>query len=347
MTKKNNIKFFSGSPDSELFALYEESFNNLITKINKGDNVEGEVVSITKDIALIDFNYRQMGMVDIEKEKTLIELNGKYTFCIKDIKGEDIYLSCDEYEKNKIYDALIDDVKYNTDAKTKPEDINFYEGKVEEIYNKAGFIVNISGIKCFMPGSLADINKMFNFEELLNKKIKVASVNIDKGNIVVSRKLYLQSLVPNEIDKLEMSTKIYEGTVTGTNAYGVYVKFNKLLTGMIHYSELSGDDEDRFNNRRISDGSRIKFRVKNINKGNKIVLTQKEEDVWMTNIKKLSVGDVVKVNVIRYVSKGYLVNFNSILRGVVKTKNTYKNKDNFDAKIISIDKKSKRIYLEE
>ena len=47
-----------------------------------------------------------------------------------------------------------------------------YPARVESI-NKGGYLVDISGIKCFLPGSLAAANKITDFESYLGKTIYV------------------------------------------------------------------------------------------------------------------------------------------------------------------------------
>lgn len=338
-------------PNLELLKLYEDSFNSLRFKVDIGDDVTGKIVKIEKETALVDFKYRQMGLVNVTKEKANLEEGCEYNFTVKDIIGEEIHLSSDEYVRTQLHSELIKNIEFNSklgrDIRlSDAEKVTFYDAKVKSIWNKAGFVVEINGIDCFMPGSLADINKMFNFDKLLNKTIKVAPVNFDKDNIVVSRKLYLQTLVPLEIKKLEIGTKWYEGLVTGSNSYGVFVKFNDLLTGMIYYSELEGQDEIDFANGNIKDGSKIKFKVKSIQKETKIVLTQKKEDTWLTSIKEHKVGSNVEVTVLKFINKGYLVSINSVLRGLMRSENKYNVNDKVVCKILSIDKTTKKIYLE-
>jgi len=342
--------------DLDLMKMYESTFSKFLFKVEEGQVVEGQITEISKkdNIAFVDFNYRQMGLLDLSKESSKISIGDKLSFIIKYIKGEELYLSCDEYKRTILNQQLMDNIEYNRQFireidPDQADNINFFEGIVTEIWNQAGFVVDIGGIDCFMPGSLADINKMFDFSQLLGEKVMVAPVNFDKGNIIVSRKLYLHTLVPKEIKKLEagIGKEMYDGIVTGSSSYGVFVKFNGLLTGMIYHSELEGQDKIDFDNGMITDGSTIRFKVKFIQKGTKIVLTQKKEDSWNISIKKYSVGDKIKVTVLKDIDKGYLVAINPDIRGLVKTKLKYLINDTIDTTITAIDLKAKKVFLEE
>ena len=84
------------------------------------------------------------------------------------------------------------------------EDI-FYTGKVIDKVNENGYYVDVKGQTCFMPGSMASLNKLEDFDELLNEDVIISVVNYikEKDSIIVSRKEYLKTLLPEKIDQLE------------------------------------------------------------------------------------------------------------------------------------------------
>ena len=157
---------------------------------------------------------------------------------------------------SKIEREFIDQVK-NPDAKPMA-----YNAVVKEI-NGGGYIVDVLGIKCFLPGSLAaaGIIPTNEFEKLIGKTLPVMIVNyLPNSGFVVSYKKYLNFILPHKIE-----TELYIGKqvcvkVTGTSKNGVFVQFkdeNKewVFTGLIHRSVMSKDFENRFNRRefRIND----------------------------------------------------------------------------------------------
>lgn len=143
-----------------------------------------------------------------------------------------------------------------------------YPAKVESI-NKGGYLVDISGVKCFLPGSLAAANKITDFESYLGKTIYVM---IDgyvaaKDIFVVSYKKYLSKIMDQKIKELDL-TKKYKGCVTGSSPFGLFVEWEDVYTGLIHKTEFENEVVQGFD-----PGDEIEFYVKEVKEDNKLTLT--------------------------------------------------------------------------
>ena len=141
-----------------------------------------------------------------------------------------------------------------------------------------GYMVNIQGIDCFMPGSLAGINKLHDFSSIIGTEIYVVPVSFspDRGTLVVSHRKYLQALIPNEIENIKANQGAeITGNVTGTAKYGIFVEFNGCLTGMIHNNDLDEETLIKFKARQIQPGDEITFIVKDIISDTKITLLKR------------------------------------------------------------------------
>jgi ribosomal protein S1 len=144
-----------------------------------------------------------------------------------------------------------------------------YKVKVESI-NKGGYIVDLSGIKCFLPGSLAAANRITDFESYIGKEIPVMIEGyVDSKDIfIVSYKKYLNKIMESKIQELDL-TKKYRGYVTGTSEFGVFVEWEEVYTGLIHKTEFS--EETLISS--INPGDEIEFYVKEIKDNNRLTLT--------------------------------------------------------------------------
>ena len=156
--------------------------------------------------------------------------------------------------------------------------------KVEELIH-GGYWVNISGVRCFMPGSLAGLNKLYDFEMIIGKELIVMPVlySRQKDSIVVSHREYLRTLIDDTLDTVSESIKEQRmGFVTGTTKFGVFVEFDKCLTGLIPLDELDDETLANYNSRNIKPGYNINFWVKDIISKKKIILSQKgpKIDLW-------------------------------------------------------------------
>lgn len=221
--------------------------------------------------------------------------------------------------------------------------------------NPAGYDIEILhtgvSLKGFMPNTLAGINKLHDPESILGVtfEVMIESFSESEGTYIVSRKKYLQSLIPDEASKLEYGD-VHRGHVTGTTPFGVFIEFNECLTGMIHKANLREDWQERISE--IKPGFEIEFYIKEVIKerGNryKIILTQiLRETLWDT----IKNGDVIKGTVKDVKKFGTLVNLDQETVGLVHTSEMTKmNKkfergDEIEVKVLSTDRTSRKIFL--
>jgi ribosomal protein S1 len=216
-----------------------------------------------------------------------------------------------------------------------------------------GYFLNIDGITCFMPGSLGGMNKLVDFESLLNKQIYVMAINYskEKDYIVVSHRDYLKTLVPIEISKLEY-TKKYDGFVTGCSKHGIFVEFNSCLTGLITRSEISEDLINDFEERKIKAGDSISFYVSEIVDNDKIVLSMNEPkpvvSAWDDIEDRYKIPSSVTGKVRKIVKYGVFIELEPKVVGLLHKSQLDENSDfqvgqEIEVKIVKIDKESKKV----
>jgi len=221
--------------------------------------------------------------------------------------------------------------------------------------NPAGYEIQIQHggvtIPGFMPNTLAGINKLYNPESIVGQtfEVMIESFSEKEGTYIVSRRKYLQSLIPDMISKLETGA-VYTGIVTGTTPFGVFVEFNDCLTGMIHKLNLGEDWQNRISE--IKPGFEIEFYIKEVIKerGNrfKIILTQiLRESLW-DNIKN---GQIIEGTVKDTKVFGTLVNLDGETVGLIhsselsKFNKKFTNGQSVKVKVLSIDRTSRKIFL--
>lgn len=163
--------------------------------------------------------------------------------------------------------------------------------KINEYISKQGYNVDIdffgSVYPGFIPKKLASVNKILKPEEIVGTEMEVMIIGYDeeRNSYIASRKAYLQTLIPEEIDKLDYENK-YTGIITGFSKQNkrdsIFVQFNDCLTGKIY--EADYDENTKKNILSLSEGKEIDFYVKNVtNKKGKILigLTQVRRDhIW-------------------------------------------------------------------
>lgn len=260
----------------ELYDLMEGvlSKNQPVFIVNPGETHTGTVYSVDTEWASIDIGHREMVYVNMSRESAISKA--------KLIPGEliDVEISSDRNIKGYVLGsveagikaALLKEILSSVDAGNVA-----YIGTVTGMIPNGGYFVNVQGIDCFMPGSLAGINKLAEFSSILNTQMYVVpmSYSPERGTVIVSHRKYLQAMIPAKVDELRNSIGEYKiGNVTGSAKYGIFVEFDGCLTGMIHSNDLSVDMAKKHRAREIQPGDEIEFKVKEIISDTKITLTQ-------------------------------------------------------------------------
>jgi ribosomal protein S1 len=308
---------------------------------------KGFISNVTDQFATVELNKKYSTVIDITKEKK------EYLSYIQPHAVLDLKINKERNSYNASFSNAIHDIKLNEIVTAIGTKVAYYAKVVELIHG--GYYLTIDGIKVFMPGSLAGMNKLSNFDELLGKEIYVMPINYSNNYnmVVVSHREYLKSLKPMELERVKTDVE-YKGKVTGASKFGVFAEFNTdndltkpfILTGLIPSSEMDDATLEKFNRREFEPGSDIKFYVKNVVSDKKIILTKIFID-WAQTFKEYTSGREVDCKIIK-------IQENIIFAVIDDTKliGTITNYDKdcevgdiIKLKISKIDKESKKIFL--
>lgn len=216
--------------------------------------------------------------------------------------------------------------------------------------NPAGYEVELENggvtLSGFMPNTLAGINKLYDPTSIIGEtfQVMIESFSEYEGTYIVSRRKYLQSLIPEEVSLLEFNT-LYNGRVTGTTPFGVFVEFNDCLTGMIHKANVVPEWQNRISE--IKPGQEIEFYIKEIIK-NKIILTQVLRETLWDSIKN---GQVIDGRVKDVKQFGALIILDDETIGLIHTSEMerlgkkFVSGQDIKVKVLSVDRSSHKIFL--
>lgn len=181
-----------------------------------------------------------------------------------------------------------------------------YQVRVKEVCN-GGFMVDLSGIECFLPGSLAAANRILDFSEYVGKIISVMVETYDQRRdiFVVSFKKYLKRIIGTRVKDLSL-TQNYTGKVTGSSKKGVFVEWEDIFTGIINFNS-----ENRSYLESLNPGDDISFYVADIKNPHRIILSvdkpseksqnfqemrdSSEEVLGETSNSKIYMGEISKI----------------------------------------------------
>lgn len=174
-------------------------------------------------------------------------------------------------QEERLRQELIKEIQSPTSA---------YVGLVKEIvYNSNnvfnGFIVDIRGVKCFMPGTESDVVPLNDFNELVGKELLVMPVNQIKDSIIVSHKEYLNTLKPSVLEDLLSLEKgsVVKGVISSVKHFGVFILIEKCVATLLSASEMNEVTESKFKAGQLKAGDEIEFYIDNIN-DDRLTITQ-------------------------------------------------------------------------
>lgn len=255
-----------------------------------GEDVMGNIMSYEGG-SFRDVRVGVVSSFSAEKETATIELSAKHSVSVEyNSKSE-------ELELGKRIDVVVSKSKgkITGDATSKTAQLErvkqelirqvdspsyAYAGVIKDIiFNTAnafnGFVVEVSGVKCFMPGSESDVVPLNDYNELVGQTRYVMPIAASKESIVVSHKEYLNTLKSKVLDSLieTNSTDLVEGVVSSVKKFGVFIIIDKCVPTLLSVSEMDEETETKFKNGEIKVDDTIKFYVESV-KDDRVTITQ-------------------------------------------------------------------------
>ena len=358
MDELNEIKVEEAPEQKELS--FDEMLEETLKTIYNGDKVKGVVVAITGTEISVDLGTKYSGFIPTSE------------FTDDGIKVEDAVKVGDEIEAvvvrvndvegtAQLSKKRLDAAKSWNDVEAAAEDGTVLEGVVTE-ENKGGIVVNVKGVRVFVPASQTDLPREANLSELLKKtvRLKITEVNKARKRVVGSIRRVAQAerrarteAIWNEIEV----GKKYHGTVKSLTSYGAFVDIGG-IDGMVHVSELSWGRIHQ-PSEVFSVGDEIDVYVINFDREKrKISLGYKDPDgnPWTVFTNKYSVGDVAQVKIVKLMEFGAfaevvpgvdgLIHISQIAnRRIGKPGDVLTVGDVVDAKITAIDEEKHKVSL--
>ena len=346
-------------PDSE--KTFDELLEDSIRTINNGDTVSGYVVSITPTEVTVDLGIKHSGYIDINeftndgalKVEDVIHVGDKIEACVvrvNDVEGT-VALS----------KKRLDSIKSWADVENAQADGTVVEGKVTED-NKGGVVVNIKGIRVFVPASQTGLPRDAAMSELVGQtvRLKITEVNRGRKRVVGSIRDVARRERKERAEKIWNEIEVgkhYEGVVKSMTSYGAFVDIGG-IDGMVHVSEISWQRINKPSDV-LNVGDKIDVYVIGFDKeAKKISLGHRDpsQNPWKLFTDTYSVGDVAKVKIVKLMPFGAfaevmpgtdgLIHISQIAnRRIGQPSEVLTVGDVVDAKITNIDNEKQKISL--
>src|SRR5680860_460380 len=320
----------------EFAALLEESLAG--TALQEGSVVKGTVVSIEKDVALIDVGLKTEGRVPLKE----FSLPGRPS--VLSVGDEvDVYL---ERVENSAGEAVLSREKARREESwTRLEKMFEKNEKVGGvIFNKVkgGFTVDLDGAVAFLPGSQVDIRPIRDVTPLMNtpQPFQILKMDRRRGNIVVSRRSVLEESRAEKrseiVARLEEG-QVIEGVVKNITDYGAFIDLGG-IDGLLHVTDMAWR---RVNHPSeiVNVGDTVKVQIIRINPETQRIslgIKQLESDPWDGIAAKYPVDSRFKGTVTNITDYGAFVELEPGVEGLIHVSEMSWTKKNIHpGKIIS------------
>lgn len=343
---------------NESFAqLFEESLKEIKTR--PGSIIRGTVVSIEKDIVLVDAGLKSESAIPAEQFKNsqgFLDVNVGDEIdvaldAIEDGFGETLL----SREKAKRHEAWLILEQAHEKSETV---IGIINGKV-----KGGFTVELNDIRAFLPGSLVDIRPVRETVHLEGKELEFKVIKLDqkRNNVVVSRRAVIESENSAERDQLLENLQEgmhIKGIVKNLTDYGAFVDLGG-VDGLLHITDMAWK-RVKHPSEIVNVGDEINIKILKFDRERTRVslgLKQLGEDPWIAISKRYPEETKLTGRVTNLTDYGCFVEIEEGVEGLVHVsemdwtnKNIHPSKvvmvnDIVEVMVLDIDEERRRISL--
>ena len=307
-----NLDQFGGDKQAAMIKMYEETLKNF----KEGSIVKGKVLEVRNNEVTVDIGYKSEGTIAAEEFRDLSQVKpgDEIEVTLEQIEDDEgnIILSKQKAEQQRMWDNVL----------SSSQEGSVLEGEIKSRI-KGGLIVDINGVKGFLPGSQVDISPVRNLDDYLGKRFefKVMKINRDRRNIVLSRRELIEQRRRDKKKTLLSEIKIGQmrtGLVKNITDFGAFIDLGG-LDGLLHITDMSwGRVSHPSKIVKVGDSTEvmildIDFERERVSLG----LKQKLPNPWDGIEQKYPVGSRIHGRVVNLVPYGAFVEIEEGVEGLV------------------------------
>ena len=309
----------AGFMDDE--AIFEEALGRDIRVFKENELVEGTVVSVDIEGALVDIGFKSEGLIPANELSIRKNVDPRQIVAVGD-QVEGVVLTREDENGRPILSKKRAQYKR---AWTKVEEVHkdgkSVKGTVIEVV-KGGLIVDI-GLRGFLPASLVGLRRVCNLHPFVDSEIEAKVIELDRqrNNVVLSRRAFLEEEQAEERDSfmnLLVEGEVREGTVSSVVPFGAFVDLGK-MDGLVHVSELAWTHISH-PSEVVEVGAKVVVKVLEVDRDRERIslsIRQTLEDPWSVFSQANEVGTIIEGKVTKTVPFGAFVAIGDGVEGLV------------------------------
>ena len=292
-------------PEDDFAALFEASTR--AAAFSKGQTIEGTIVGIGPEVALVDVGAKSEAVVDVAELK---DDDGQLQVAVGDRLQAVVVSTAGgvrlsrKLARRAATDREIEDAFHSGLP---------VEGTVQSVV-KGGYEIRIGGSRAFCPFSQIDIVRTDDPETHVGKPytFRITEFKDAGRSIVVSRRAILeveQQARAEEVRRSVVVGAVLTGRVVSVREFGAFVDLGGGVQGLLHVSEMGwsrGADPSQF----ATPGDDITVKVLRVDETTQRIalgLKQLAEDPWTNVASTYHIGQVVSGRITRHAEFGAFV----------------------------------------
>lgn len=308
---------------ADLLAKQPASWRTKQLSLTRGQEIEGKVVIISPQEVVLDLGTKSEGVLS-KKDLTPEQLANLHV-------GDKLLVFVAQ-EENESGQAIVDMQRSIQSQGTTSErwkkfgealkENKSLKGKGIEV-NKGGLIVEVDGIRGFLPSSQVSLAQAAKLEELIGKTIDVAVIEVEpyQNRLIFSQKTTVSEDVKNELTKLKIGDKV-KGEVAAVLPFGIFVTLEgqalSFIEGLVHISEISWEKQESPDSQ-FKVGDKVEAKVISIdaNTGRvNLSIKQLTKDPFLEKAEKFQPEDIVEGAILKVTASGVFVDLKGV-EGIV------------------------------
>lgn len=335
---------------------YHQVYDNTFVQLNDGELIKGTVVGLTKTDVVLNIGFKSDGLISLNEFRDIPNLSVGDEVEVMIVEKEDreghLNLSRRQARITRAWEKIVEVHKTG----------EVITGTVTS-KTKGGLIVDVFGMETFLPGSQIDVKPVTDYDQFVGKtmEFKVVKINETIKNAVVSHKALIESDI--EAQRAEIMSKlekgqVLEGTVKNITDFGAFMDLGG-LDGLLYITDISWG--------RISHPSEVLKLDQKINvvvldfddekKRISLGLKQLTPHPWDVLADNIAEGNIVKGKVVNIEDYGAFLEIQPGVEGLVhvseitwantpiNAKEFFKLGDEYEAKVVTLDKASRKMSL--
>ncbi|MBS1744105.1 MAG: 30S ribosomal protein S1 [Bacteroidetes bacterium] len=338
-------------------AKYDSVYDNTFKQINDGEMIQATVESLTKTDAVVNIGFKSDGLISLNEFRDIpggVKVGDVIEVMVveKEDREGNLNLSRKSARITRAWERIVEVNKTG----------EIVTGLVTS-KTKGGLIVDVFGMETFLPGSQIDVKPVTDYDQFVGKtmEFKVVKINEAIKNAVVSHKALIESDIEAQraeiIGKLEKG-QVLEGTIKNITDFGAFLDLGG-LDGLLYITDISWG--------RINHPSEVLKMDQKLNvvvldfdddkKRISLGLKQLTPHPWDTLAENLKEGEIVKGKVVNIEDYGAFLEIMPGVEGLVhvseitwantpiNAKEFFKLGDEYEAKVVTLDKETRKMSL--